>query len=116
MNYGQHKSLAQRRTCKDSAVDTHDRHPSGKILNQEVLLDWTLITTSRDLQRAAESIGTSRRSYDEFPTAFGEALTVVGRADMTQGVYSYAGSSPACFGVDAMIDTACGPVRAGSIR
>lgn len=42
--------------------------------NQEVLLDWTLITTPKDLQRAAESIGTSRRSYDEFPTAFGEAL------------------------------------------
>ena len=39
MNYGQHKSLAQRRTCKDSAGDTHDRHPSGKILNQEVLLE-----------------------------------------------------------------------------
>ena len=42
--------------------------------NQEVILDWRLITDRRDLQAAAEQVSRSRRSYAEFPTAMGEAL------------------------------------------
>ncbi|MEW9918875.1 DUF1194 domain-containing protein [Marimonas sp. MJW-29] len=42
--------------------------------NQEVILDWTLIENRAELQRASDAIGASRRSYNEFPTAMGEAL------------------------------------------
>lgn len=45
-----------------------------------------------------------------------EALTIVGRGDMTQGVYSYAASTPACFGPETQIETTRGPVRAASLR
>ncbi|MEM7520504.1 MAG: DUF1194 domain-containing protein [Pseudomonadota bacterium] len=43
--------------------------------NQEIILDWTLVTGPDDLQRAARAIESSRRSYAEFPTAMGEALS-----------------------------------------
>ncbi len=42
--------------------------------NQEVLLDWQMIQSSGDLVAAAEKIGRSVRSQDEFPTAMGYAL------------------------------------------
>ena len=42
--------------------------------NQEVLLDWTLITTREALLSAAETIASSRRSHNDFPTAMGYAL------------------------------------------
>lgn len=42
--------------------------------NQEVILDWTLIDTQDRLGQVADAIAASRRSYDEFPTAMGEAL------------------------------------------
>lgn len=42
--------------------------------NQEVILEWTLIRTPDDLAQVADVIGASRRSYNEFPTAMGEAL------------------------------------------
>lgn len=43
--------------------------------NQEVILDWTIIDTQSALEAAADRIADSRRSYNEFPTAMGEALT-----------------------------------------
>jgi hypothetical protein len=43
--------------------------------NQEIILDWTMINSRAELLRAAEVIGASRRSYNEFPTAMGEALS-----------------------------------------
>ena len=43
--------------------------------NQEVLLDWTMINSPTDLDRVAGVIGQTRRSYAEFPTAMGEALS-----------------------------------------
>ena len=42
--------------------------------NQEVLVDWTVLTTRGDLLRVAETIGRSKRSHNEFPTALGYAL------------------------------------------
>lgn len=42
--------------------------------NQEILLNWTLIHTPEDLLIAAETIGRSRRSHNDFPTAMGYAL------------------------------------------
>ena len=42
--------------------------------NQEVLLDWTRITSPAALTAAAGQIAASRRSYNEFPTAMGEAM------------------------------------------
>ncbi len=42
--------------------------------NQVVLLDWRLIQTSGDLFAAAQHIGASRRSTNDFPTAMGHAL------------------------------------------
>ena len=42
--------------------------------NQEVLLDWTMITSPERLEQAAATIGGSRRSHNEFPTAMGYAL------------------------------------------
>ena len=42
--------------------------------NQEVILDWRLIRGRGDLQAAAQAIRASQRSYNEFPTAMGEAL------------------------------------------
>lgn len=42
--------------------------------NQEILLDWTLITSVEDLVIAAETIGLSKRSHNDFPTAMGYAL------------------------------------------
>lgn len=42
--------------------------------NQEVILDWSMITDRAALVRAAEVIAISTRSYNEFPTAMGEAL------------------------------------------
>lgn len=52
--------------------------------NQEVILNWTLIDSRAALVRAAETVAASKRSYNEFPTAMGEALTfaakMVGRA------------------------------------
>lgn len=42
--------------------------------NQEVILDWTLIDSRAALVTAAETIAASKRSYNEFPTAMGEAL------------------------------------------
>lgn len=42
--------------------------------NQEILLDWTLIDSPAALLGAAETIGRSRRSHNEFPTAMGHAI------------------------------------------
>ena len=43
--------------------------------NQEVLLDWRMINSPTDLDQAAAAIAQTRRSYAEFPTAMGEALS-----------------------------------------
>ena len=42
--------------------------------NQELLVDWTMLNTRGDLLRVAETIGRSKRSHNEFPTAMGYAL------------------------------------------
>lgn len=42
--------------------------------NQEVLVDWTLLHTRGDLLTVAETIGRSKRSHNDFPTAMGYAL------------------------------------------
>lgn len=42
--------------------------------NQTLLLDWQMIETPADLLMAAERIGRSERSANEFPTAMGHAL------------------------------------------
>lgn len=42
--------------------------------NQEIILDWTLISDPQTLAQAADRIAGSRRSYNEFPTAMGYAL------------------------------------------
>ena len=42
--------------------------------NQEVLVDWTLLNTRGDLLTVAETIGRSKRSHNDFPTAMGYAL------------------------------------------
>ena len=42
--------------------------------NQKLLLDWVLISTPDDLFAAAERLGRSKRSTQEFPTALGHAL------------------------------------------
>ena len=42
--------------------------------NQVMLLDWTMLNAPADLAAAAERIGTSRRSHNDFPTAMGYAL------------------------------------------
>ncbi|SLN49358.1 hypothetical protein AQS8620_02101 [Aquimixticola soesokkakensis] len=47
---------------------------------------------------------------------FGEALTVVGRQDMTSGTYSYASASPNCFAAHTRIATPHGEVAAGRLK
>ena len=42
--------------------------------NQALLMDWVMIDSSADLYFAAEQIGSSKRSHNEFPTAIGYAL------------------------------------------
>ena len=42
--------------------------------NQELLLDWRLITNRAELLNVAETISQSQRSQNEFPTAMGYAL------------------------------------------
>lgn len=42
--------------------------------NQEILVDWTMLNDQGDLLRVAETIGRSKRSHNEFPTALGYAL------------------------------------------
>jgi hypothetical protein len=42
--------------------------------NQEILVDWQVIETRADLLGVAETIGRSKRSHNEFPTAMGYAL------------------------------------------
>jgi hypothetical protein len=42
--------------------------------NQEILLDWTLIDSPTQLLYAAETIASSKRSHNDFPTAMGYAL------------------------------------------
>jgi len=42
--------------------------------NQELILDWRLIRNRGDLVHAAEKIGLSKRSHNDFPTAMGHAL------------------------------------------
>lgn len=42
--------------------------------NQELLLDWRLIDSPTALLEVAETIGLSKRSHNEFPTAMGYAL------------------------------------------
>jgi len=42
--------------------------------NQEILLDWFLIEGAEDLYVAAQTIGRSKRSHNDFPTAMGYAL------------------------------------------
>lgn len=52
--------------------------------NQELLLDWRLIDSRAALLEVAQTIGRSRRSHNDFPTAMGYALGygagVLGRA------------------------------------
>lgn len=52
--------------------------------NQEPILNWTMVKTPADLRAAADVIGTSQRSYAEFPTALGLAL------DFAQGMLARA--------------------------
>lgn len=59
--------------ASDSPVALAAYEWSGRY-NQEILLDWTLISDRETLLRAAERIGASRRSHDDFPTAMGYAL------------------------------------------
>ncbi len=47
---------------------------------QDLILDWTDLRAPADLERAAERIAASTRSYAEFPTAIGSALTFASRA------------------------------------
>ncbi|WP_298841777.1 DUF1194 domain-containing protein [uncultured Roseobacter sp.] len=42
--------------------------------NQEILLDWVLIDRPEKLVKAAETVATSTRSHNDFPTAMGYAL------------------------------------------
>jgi len=42
--------------------------------NQEVILNWTMISSRAALLFAAEKVASSRRSHNEFPTAMGYAL------------------------------------------
>lgn len=42
--------------------------------NQQILLEWTLIESPDVLVAAANRIGGSRRSHNEYPTALGHAL------------------------------------------
>ena len=42
--------------------------------NQQILADWRLIRSRRDLLEMAETLGRSNRSHNEFPTAMGYAL------------------------------------------
>lgn len=42
--------------------------------NQELLIDWRLIDSRASLLDVAETIGRSKRSHNEFPTAMGYAL------------------------------------------
>lgn len=46
--------------------------------NQEIILDWTMIDTPQALEDAVRTIWRSKRSYNEFPTAMGEALIFAG--------------------------------------
>ena len=41
---------------------------------QDMVLNWRMLASSRDVQSAAAEIRASRRSYAEFPTAIGYAL------------------------------------------
>lgn len=42
--------------------------------NQELLVDWRLINSRSELIAVAETVGTSKRSHNDFPTAMGHAL------------------------------------------
>ncbi len=42
--------------------------------NQELLVDWTIVDGQADLLDIARTIGLSKRSHNEFPTAMGYAL------------------------------------------
>ncbi|MEP3441354.1 MAG: DUF1194 domain-containing protein [Sulfitobacter sp.] len=42
--------------------------------NQRLILDWTMIDSRAALLRAAETLRTSKRSHNDFPTAMGYAL------------------------------------------
>ena len=42
--------------------------------NQVLILDWMMIDSADDLANAAAIVGTSQRSFREFPTAIGQAL------------------------------------------
>lgn len=42
--------------------------------NQQLILDWTLVDTQADLLRAAETVASSTRSHNDFPTAMGYGL------------------------------------------
>jgi hypothetical protein len=42
--------------------------------NQEIVLDWTMITDKAALIAAAETVADSKRSHNDFPTAMGYAL------------------------------------------
>ena len=46
---------------------------SGRV-QQDVLLDWTMLSSRADLLRAAATISSSKRSYDAFATAIGRML------------------------------------------
>jgi len=49
--------------------------------NQALLLDWQLVETRADLLFAAQTIGQSRRSTQNWPTAMGNALAYGGQFD-----------------------------------
>jgi hypothetical protein len=46
---------------------------SGRF-QQALVLDWTLLSSPADLERAAATVAASRRSHSEFPTALGFAV------------------------------------------
>ena len=59
--------------ASDSPVALSVFEWSGRY-NQEILLDWVTIDNPAALNYSAETIATSKRSHNEFPTAMGHAL------------------------------------------
>ncbi|GGE36764.1 hypothetical protein GCM10011360_25670 [Primorskyibacter flagellatus] len=95
-------------------------YPSGTIIESEYVLT---VRDSDNNDYTLQFISVNNDAFDivgfviQGPNPpFGEALTIVGRADNTTGTHSYATSSPACFAPNARIETPRGHVRAGQLR
>jgi hypothetical protein len=52
---------------------------SGRF-QQDLILDWTMVTSEEDLTRIAERLARQSRSHEDFPTALGYALGICGGA------------------------------------